>query len=412
MHRALAPSIIVSVAFGLAFLYLPIAILIVYSFNDSQHGRGLGRLVAALVSRAVCNDSAILQAAWVSLRIAFLSATLATILGTLAALALVRMGRFRGRLPFSAMSYAPLVMPEVIIGLALLLLFVAADIERGFWTTMLAHTTLTMCFVTVIVQSRLLSFDWSLEDTAESRRDTIDGGQYFRGGIAGEPAAEHAHTQRFNRPIQRGPRRFARTIGLMRILVVPALQGVVRDGQVANRAREHADMIETIDKRIYASSRQAPEARLQAEHSAKRSGHANRAVRIGAERQRHEAGGNRRRRAARRSSGDSRKIMRATGCAVVCVLGREAIGELVHVERAHKNRAGGFEPRDRERRRVSRADSSARFFEPAMVTTPAISNRFLAAKGTPAQWPHVLHRSRLGHRCARRRRAPDRQERQ
>lgn len=164
MHRA-SPFNIVSVALGLAFLYLPIAILIVYSFNDS-------RMVAVWGGwslrwyRALLDDSAILQAAWVSLRIAFLSATLATILGTLAALALVRMGRFRGRLPFSAMSYAPLVMPEVIIGLALLLLFVAADIERGFWTTMLAHTTLTMCFVTVIVQSRLLSFDWSLEEAA------------------------------------------------------------------------------------------------------------------------------------------------------------------------------------------------------------------------------------------------------
>ena len=107
-----------------------------------------------------------LQAAWVSLRIAFVSARLATVLGTLAALALVRMGRFRGRLAFSAMVYAPLVMPEVIIGLSLLLLFVAIDIDRGFWTTALAHTTLTMCFVTVIVQSRLMSFDWSLEEAA------------------------------------------------------------------------------------------------------------------------------------------------------------------------------------------------------------------------------------------------------
>jgi putrescine transport system permease protein len=76
------------------------------------------------------------------------------------------MGRFRGRLAFSAMVYAPMVMPEVIIGLSLLLLFVAVDIERGFWTTMLAHTVLTMCFVTVIVQSRLTDFDWSLEEAA------------------------------------------------------------------------------------------------------------------------------------------------------------------------------------------------------------------------------------------------------
>jgi putrescine transport system permease protein len=88
------------------------------------------------------------------------------VLGTLAALALVRLGRFRGRLLFSGMIYAPLVMPEVIIGLALLLLFVAVGIDRGFWTVAIAHTTLTMCFVTVVVQSRLLDLDPSLEEAA------------------------------------------------------------------------------------------------------------------------------------------------------------------------------------------------------------------------------------------------------
>jgi putrescine transport system permease protein len=156
---------IVSVALGLVFLYVPIAILIIYSFNDSK-------LVAVWGGwslrwyRALLDNSAILQAAWVSVRIAFMTACLATVLGTCAALALVRMGRFRGRLPFSAMIYAPMVMPEVIIGLALLLLFVAVDAERGMITTTLAHATLTMCFVTVIVQSRLLAFDWSLEEAA------------------------------------------------------------------------------------------------------------------------------------------------------------------------------------------------------------------------------------------------------
>lgn len=154
-----------SVALGLAFLYLPIVILVIYSFNNS-------RMVTVWAGwslrwyRALLSDSAILSAAWVSLRVAFLSATMATVLGTLAALALVRIGRFRGRLPFSAMIYAPMVMPEVIIGLSLLLLFVTLDIDRGFWTTTLAHATLTMCFVTVIVQSRLLTFDWSLEEAA------------------------------------------------------------------------------------------------------------------------------------------------------------------------------------------------------------------------------------------------------
>jgi putrescine transport system permease protein len=95
-----------------------------------------------------------------------LSATAATVLGTLAALALVRLGRFRGRLLFSGMVYAPLVMPEVIIGLALLLLFVAVGADRGFWTVTVAHTSLTMCFVTIIVRSRLLHLDPSLEEAA------------------------------------------------------------------------------------------------------------------------------------------------------------------------------------------------------------------------------------------------------
>jgi putrescine transport system permease protein len=95
-----------------------------------------------------------------------LSATAATILGTLAALTLVRYTRFRGRMLFSGMVYAPLVMPEVITGLSLLLLFVAIGFDRGFWTITLAHTTLTMCFVAVVVQSRLVSFDQSIEEAA------------------------------------------------------------------------------------------------------------------------------------------------------------------------------------------------------------------------------------------------------
>src|SRR5262249_23705336 len=100
------------------------------------------------------------------LRIGLLSAAAATVLGTLAALALVRFGRFRGRLLFGGMIYAPLVMPEVITGLSLLLLFVAIDVDRGFWTITVAHTTLTMCFVAIIVQARLADFDRSLEEAA------------------------------------------------------------------------------------------------------------------------------------------------------------------------------------------------------------------------------------------------------
>jgi putrescine transport system permease protein len=154
-----------SLALGLAFLYLPIAILVIYSFNASRLVTVWGGWSTRWYS-ALLDDAAMLEAAWTSLRIAFLSASVATVLGTLAAMALVRMPRFRGRLAFSALIYAPLVMPEVITGLSLLLLFVAADADRGLWTVTIAHTTLTMCFVAVVVQSRLLTFDVSLEEAA------------------------------------------------------------------------------------------------------------------------------------------------------------------------------------------------------------------------------------------------------
>jgi putrescine transport system permease protein len=165
MRRGMSAFNIVAVVLGLAFLYLPIVVLVIYSFNASRlvgvWGGWSIRWYAELLS-----DQAMQDAAWVSLSIAFLSACAATVLGTLAAIALVRGGRFRGRLLFSGLVYAPLVMPEVITGLALLLLFVAVEVDRGFWTITVAHTTLTLCFVTVVVQARLLSFDTSLEEAA------------------------------------------------------------------------------------------------------------------------------------------------------------------------------------------------------------------------------------------------------
>ena len=165
MRRGLTLFNATSIAFGLAFLYLPIAILVIYSFNASRlvavWGGWSTRWYAALL-----DDRAMLDAASASFGIAAGSAAAATVLGTLAALALTRLGRFRGRVAFSAMIYAPLVMPEVITGLSLLLMFVAADVDRGFLTVTAAHTTLTMCFVTVVVQSRLASFDRSLEEAA------------------------------------------------------------------------------------------------------------------------------------------------------------------------------------------------------------------------------------------------------
>jgi putrescine transport system permease protein len=125
---------IVSVVLGFAFLYLPIVLLIIYSFNAS-------RLVTVWAGFStqwygeMLRNQALLESAWVTLRVALVSATLATVLGTLAAIVLTRVTRFRGRILFSGMVFAPLVMPEVITGLSLLLLFITSGIERGFWTS-------------------------------------------------------------------------------------------------------------------------------------------------------------------------------------------------------------------------------------------------------------------------------------
>lgn len=156
---------VTSLALGLAFLYLPIVILVIYSFNASRLVTVWGGWSLRWYTEFF-NDRAMLDAAWMSLRVAAVSATLATLLGTLAAVALSRGERFKGRTLFSGMLYAPLVMPEVITGLSLLLLFVAVNAERGFWTVTIAHTTLTMCFVTVVVQARLGKLDRSLEEAA------------------------------------------------------------------------------------------------------------------------------------------------------------------------------------------------------------------------------------------------------
>ena len=163
--RRISPFNVASLALGLVFLYLPIIILIIYSFNASRLVTVWGGWSLRWYSEFF-NDRAMLEAAWMSLRVAMASATIATLLGTLAAVALSRGERFRGRTLFSGMLYAPLVMPEVITGLSLLLLFVALNAERGFWTVTIAHTTLTMCFVAVVVQSRLGSLDRSLEEAA------------------------------------------------------------------------------------------------------------------------------------------------------------------------------------------------------------------------------------------------------
>jgi putrescine transport system permease protein len=163
--RKLSAFNLSAIVLGIAFLYLPIVILVIYSFNASRlvavWGGWSTRWYAELIA-----DAPLLESAFISLRLAVVSATAATVLGTLAAVALVRYGRSRGRLLFASMIYAPLVMPEVITGLSMLLLFVAISIDRGFWTVAMAHTTLAMCFVAVIVQARLIDFDMNLEEAA------------------------------------------------------------------------------------------------------------------------------------------------------------------------------------------------------------------------------------------------------
>jgi putrescine transport system permease protein len=161
-------------AFGFAFLYVPILSMIVYSFNSS-------RLVTVWDSvhsptlkwyRLLFQNTQIMGAARLSLGIATLNACIAVVLGTLAGLVLVRFGRFRGRTLLGAMTAAPLVMPEIITGLSMLMLFVAMErligwpAGRGITTITIAHVTFSMAYVTVIIQSRLVHFDESLEEAA------------------------------------------------------------------------------------------------------------------------------------------------------------------------------------------------------------------------------------------------------
>jgi putrescine transport system permease protein len=156
---------IVSVVLGLSFLYLPIVILVIFSFNASKLVTVWGGFSVKWYG-SLFHNQGLIDAAWVTIRVGLISASVATVLGTLGALALTRYTRFRGRMLFSGMIFAPLVMPDVITGLSLLLLFVAVNLDRGFVTVTLAHITFTMCFVAVVVQSRLVSFDRSLEEAA------------------------------------------------------------------------------------------------------------------------------------------------------------------------------------------------------------------------------------------------------
>ena len=163
--RRLTSFNVVSLTLGFAFLYIPMLILIIYSFNASK----LVTVWAGFSTKwygELLQNEAFLDAAWVTVKVGFFSSTIATVLGTMAAFVLVRSGRFFGRTLFSGMIYAPLVMPEVITGLSLLLLFISLNVDRGVFTIVLAHATFSMCYVSVVVSSRMASFDQSLEEAA------------------------------------------------------------------------------------------------------------------------------------------------------------------------------------------------------------------------------------------------------
>ena len=157
--------------FGFAFLYIPIVLVIIYSFNDSKLVTIWGGWSIRWYMELFSNEN-ILNAALLSFRIAAITATFATIFGTMAGLILARLRQFRGRMLFTGMIASPLVMPEVITGLSLLLLFVSLQnfigwpSQRGMNTITIAHITISMAYVAVIIQSRLTEINESLEEAA------------------------------------------------------------------------------------------------------------------------------------------------------------------------------------------------------------------------------------------------------
>ncbi|MGH1572156.1 ABC transporter permease [Methylobacterium sp. P31] len=150
---------------GLGFLYAPILVLIAYSFNASSLVTVWGGFSTQWYA-ALLDDAPLLASAWVSLKVAILSSLIATALGTLAALALERQGRFHGRSLFTGLVFGPIVMPEVMIGLSLLLMFIGIGLDRGMITIVIAHATFCTGFVAVVVAARLRGLDRSLEEAA------------------------------------------------------------------------------------------------------------------------------------------------------------------------------------------------------------------------------------------------------
>mgnify|MGYP000869009650 CR=1 FL=1 len=179
MHNAkMSPFLKLMLCAGLAFLYIPLIILVAYSFNKSQLATVWGGFSTHWYGKLLHNDE-ILSAAWLSLKIAVLSSFAAVTLGTMAGYAMARIKRFRGSMLFAGLVSAPMVMPDVITGLSMLLLISQVQImlqgwlgndvawlDRSFFTIFLGHTTLCMAYVTVVIRSRLAELDQSLEEAA------------------------------------------------------------------------------------------------------------------------------------------------------------------------------------------------------------------------------------------------------
>ncbi|MDZ4323036.1 MAG: ABC transporter permease subunit [Alphaproteobacteria bacterium] len=171
MQNKFSPFLKTAMIFGYTFLYLPILTLVIFSFNSSRQVT-VWQGFSTQWYTALLQDKALIKSLWISLQVATSAATLAVILGTLAAISLVRFGRFKGRGFFGILTTAPMVMPEVITGLSLLLLFVGLEqiigwpYGRGIFTITLAHTTLCMAYVTIVIRGRLADMDVSLEEAA------------------------------------------------------------------------------------------------------------------------------------------------------------------------------------------------------------------------------------------------------
>ena len=170
MSERQSPSLMTVLAIGIALLYIPMLVMIGYSFNSSPLVGVWGGFSTRWYSALVGNEQ-LMSAAWLSVRVGFVAATAAMVLGTLAAIALVRFKSFHGRLALTAMVNAPLVMPEIITGITQLLLLISmlhllGWPHRGFFTIVLAHVAFCTAYVTITVQSRLGTADRSLEEAA------------------------------------------------------------------------------------------------------------------------------------------------------------------------------------------------------------------------------------------------------